>query len=71
MAMVISQGEPYFCSSLVHDVLESNLKDFKLDRTGNIVSMGNLDKGVVSKNETDLRRAYELGVNLAIRAGFA
>jgi len=71
VAMVISQGEPYFCSSLVHEVLESNLKDFRLERAGNIVSMNNLEKGAVSKNKEELKKAFDLGVNLAIRAGFA
>jgi len=71
VAMVISQGEPYFCSSLVHEVLESNLKDFRLDRAGNIVSMNNLEKGAVSNNTEELARAFDLGVNLAIRAGFS
>jgi multimeric flavodoxin WrbA len=68
VAMVISQGEPFFCSSLVYEVLENNLKDFNLKRAGNVVSMDNLEKGEVAKKKDDLKKAFELGVNLAIKA---
>jgi multimeric flavodoxin WrbA len=71
VAMVVSQGEPYFCSSLVYEVLESNLKDFRLKRAGNIISMNNLEKGEVGKREEDLKSAFDLGVKLAIMAGYA
>ena len=71
VAMVISQGEPYFCSSLVYEVLENNLKDFKLNRAGNIISMNNLDRGEVEKRKEDLKKAFDLGVQLAIIAGYA
>lgn len=69
VAMVISQGEPYFCSSLVYDVLESNLNDFRLKRAGNIISMDNLEQGEVAKRAEDLTRAFDLGVKLAIMTG--
>ncbi len=71
VAMVINQGEPYFCSSLVHEVLENNLKDFKLLRAGNIISVNNLAKGDAGKNAEDLKKAFDLGVQLAIAAGCA
>ena len=67
VAMVISQGEPFFCSSLVYEVLENNLKDFKLKRAGNIISMDNLEKGEVAKNKEDLQKAFDLGIKLATR----
>ena len=70
VASVISQGEPYFCSSLVYEVLENNLNDFKLKRVGNIVSMSNLDKGEVAKRKEDLNKAFDLGIQLAIIAGY-
>jgi hypothetical protein len=69
--MVISQGEPFFCSSLVYEVLENNLKDFNLKRAGNVISMDNLEEGEVAKRKDDLKKAFELGVNLAIIAGYA
>jgi hypothetical protein len=69
--MIISQGEPYFCSSLVYEVLENNLKDFRLERAGNVVSMDNLEKGQVAEKEADLKKAFDLGVKLAIMCGFA
>lgn len=71
VAMVINQGEPYFCSSLVYEVLENNLKDFKLLRAGNIISVNNLAKGDAGKNTEDLKKAFDLGVKLAIATGYA
>ena len=71
VAMVISQGEHFFCSSLVYEVLENNLKDFRLKRAGNIISMDNLEKGEVAKRKDDLEKAFDLGVKLAIMSGSA
>ena len=65
-AVVISQGEPFFCSSLVYEVLENNLNDFKLQRVGNIVSMGNAERGEVAEKKEDLRKAFDLGVHLGM-----
>lgn len=70
-AMVISQGDPYFCSSLVHDVLENNLKDFGLLSAGSVISMSNLEKGDAGKNKEDIKKAFNLGIQLAITAGHA
>jgi len=70
-AMVISQGESYFCSPLVYEVLLNNLHDFRLDLAGNIVSLGNLEKGQVAGREQDLGNAFDLGVKLAVMACFA
>jgi len=66
VAMVLSQGEPFFCSSLVYEVLENNLNDFRLERVGNIISLGNTEKGEVAERKEDLKKAFELGVKLAI-----
>ena len=63
--IVISQGEPFFCSSLVYDVLQNNLIDFGLEGAGNIISMGNFKKGDVAGNENDLEKAFKLGLRLA------
>ena len=68
-AVVISQGEPFFCSSLVYEVLENNLNDFKLQRMGNIISMGNAEKGEVADKKEDLKKAFDLGVHLGVSAG--
>jgi multimeric flavodoxin WrbA len=65
-AVVITQGEPYFCSSLVYDTLISNLHDFRLHLAGNIVSLGNLEKGRVADRKQDLKNAFDLGVQLAV-----
>ena len=71
VALVINQGEPYFCSSLVYEVLENNAKDFKLKRAGNIISMDNPAQGDAGKKKDDLKKAFDLGVQLAIAAGHA
>jgi multimeric flavodoxin WrbA len=70
-AVVISQGEPYFCSPLVYETLISNLHDFRLHLAGNVVSLGNLEKGQVADRKQDLKNAFDLGVQLAVMAGFA
>ena len=70
-AMVISQGEPYFCSPLVYEVLISNLHDFRLNLAGNTISLGNTEKGEVAGREQDLGNAFDLGVQLAVMADFA
>ena len=70
-AVVISQGEPYFCSPLVYETLISNLHDFRLHLAGNVVSLGNLEKGQVADKKQDLKNAFDLGVKLAVMAGCA
>ena len=70
VAMVISQGDPFFSSPLVHMVLERNLRDFRLKLAGDVISLGNLDKQSVAERAEDLQKAFELGVKLAIGSGF-
>jgi len=70
-AMVISQGDPYFSSALVHEVLERNLNDFKLRRIGDVISMENLMKGAVAKREEDLKKAFDLGAKLVTWSGMS
>ncbi|MBW1853348.1 MAG: flavodoxin family protein [Deltaproteobacteria bacterium] len=62
--VVISQGDPFFSSSLVYMVLEKNLNDFRLRRIGDVISRGNLDEGAVAGKEEDLTKAFDLGVKL-------
>ena len=68
-AMVISQGEKHFCSSLVYEVLINNLRDFRLKNVGNVVSMGNLSSGEAAEKTADLDKAFNLGELLAIQNG--
>ena len=70
-AVVISQGEPYFCSPMVYETLISNLHDFRLQLAGNVISLGNLEKGQVADRKQDLKNAFDLGVKLAVMDGFA
>lgn len=69
-AMVISQGDPFFSSPLVHMVLERNLRDFRLKLVGDVMSMGNLQKQDVAAKAEDLQRAFDLGTKLATWSGF-
>jgi multimeric flavodoxin WrbA len=69
-AIVISQGDPFFSSPLVHMVLERNLRDFRLKLVGDIISMGNLQKQDVAAKAEDLQRAFDLGAKLATWSGF-
>ncbi len=68
-AMVISQGEKHFCSSLVYEVLINNLRDFRLKNVGNVVSMGNLSSGEAAEKTADLDKAFNLGELLVIQNG--
>ena len=69
-AMVISQGDPFFSSPLVHMVLERNLRDFRLKLVGDVISSGNLQKQDVAAKAEDLQKAFELGAKLATWSGF-
>ena len=68
-AIVISQGDPIFSSSLVHAVLERNLMDFGLRRVGDIISSGNMMPGDAAKKQADLEKAFQLGAALYTMAG--
>ena len=63
-AVVISQGEPSFCSGLAHEVLDRNFNDFTLKKVGDVTSVGNIVKGDVAGKEEDLKKALALGMNL-------
>jgi multimeric flavodoxin WrbA len=69
-AMVISQGDPFFSSPLVHMVLERNLRDFRLKLVGDVISTGNLQKQDVAAKAEDLQKAFDLGAKLATWSGF-
>lgn len=64
-ALVISQGDPTFSSSLVFSVLERNLIDFKMIRVGEVISLGNAQIGAVKEKNHDLEAAFRLGRILA------
>jgi multimeric flavodoxin WrbA len=68
-AMVFTQGDPFFSSALVHEVLERNLVDFRIRRVGDVMSIGNLKKGVVADKKDELKKAFDLGVKLASFSG--
>ena len=68
-AMVISQGDPIFSSSLVHAVLERNFIDFGLRRVGDVTSSGNMLPGDAAKKQADLEKAFQLGAALYTMAG--
>ncbi len=63
-AIVISQGDPFFSSSLVYMVLEKNLHDFRIARVGDVISRSNLKPKAVLEKKDDLEKAFDLGVKL-------
>lgn len=69
VAIVISQGDPFFSSSLVYMVLEKNFHDFKLVKVSDVISRSNLEEQSVMKKEEDLKKAFELGVQLVSGSG--
>jgi multimeric flavodoxin WrbA len=68
-AIVISQGDPVFSSSLVHEVLERNLIDLGIRRVGDVISRGNMGPQDVRSKKDDLEKAFQLGVNLVTMTG--
>jgi multimeric flavodoxin WrbA len=68
-AIVISQGDPIFSSSLVHAVLERNLLDFGIRRVGDLISRGNMMPGDAAKKPEDMAKAFQLGAALATMKG--
>jgi multimeric flavodoxin WrbA len=68
-AIVISQGDPFFSSSFVYMTLEKNLNDFRLIRIGDVISRANLEEKSVLKKEEDLKKAFDLGVQLSTWSG--
>ena len=63
--MVISQGDfSPSASALLLRVLDSNLKDFQLKKTGEVFSTGNLEKAQVKNKEHDLQLAFNIGQQL-------
>jgi multimeric flavodoxin WrbA len=69
-AIVISQGDPLFSSSLVYEVMKCNLDDFGLKRVGDVISRENLLKGAVAEKDHDLQAAFDVGVLLATSSGW-
>jgi len=64
---VISQGDPWPSSSaLVMKILDDNLKDLKLVKVGEILSMSNLHRAQVKEKKEDLDLAFAQGVKLAV-----
>ena len=64
--MVVSQGDfSPSASALLLRVLDSNIKDFKLKKAGEVFSTGNLEKAQVKNNENDLTLAFTIGQRLA------
>ncbi len=64
---VITQGDfSPSSSSLVFMVLDSNLRDFQLQKVGEVISTGNLHHIKVKDKKEDLQAAYDTGVRLGM-----
>jgi len=68
-ALVVSQGDPGFSSSLVFEVLERNLIDMGIRRVGDVISRCNMAPGDAAQKEDDLAGAFALGAALFTTAG--
>jgi multimeric flavodoxin WrbA len=67
--MVVSQGDPWPTSSaLVLKILDDNIKDFQMKKTGEVFSMFNLELDSVRTKKDDLDQAFATGVRLAMAA---
>jgi multimeric flavodoxin WrbA len=67
--MVVSQGDPWpTSSSLVLKILDDNIKDFQMKKTGEVFSMFNLELDSVRTKKDDLDQAFATGVRLAMAA---
>lgn len=65
-AAVVSQGDfSPSASALILRALDSNIRDFKMKKIGEILSTGNLEKGGVQHHAHDLDLAFSLGQRLA------
>ncbi|MFC1592339.1 flavodoxin family protein [Thermodesulfobacteriota bacterium] len=65
--MVVSQGDfSPSASALVLRCLDSNIKDFRLKKIGEVFSTGNLERAAVKQKEADLQQAFARGVRLAV-----
>jgi multimeric flavodoxin WrbA len=65
-AVVVSQGDfSPTQSALVLRAVDSNLKDFKLKKVGEVLSTGNLEKAAVKDKPYDLDLAFSIGARLA------
>jgi len=67
--LVVSQGDPWpTSSSLVLKILDDNIKDFQMKKTGEVFSMFNLELDSVRTKKSDLDQAFATGVRLAMAA---
>lgn len=63
---IVSQGDfSPSSSALVLMVLDANIRDFQLQKAGEMLSTGNLQRAQVREKQADLDQAYGLGVRLA------
>lgn len=64
--IVVSQGDPWPSSSaLALKILDDNIKDFQLRKTGEVFSMGNIQRAAVKDKKEDLEWAFAMGARLA------
>jgi multimeric flavodoxin WrbA len=63
--IVMSQGDPWPSSSaLAIKILDDNIKDFQMRKTGEVFSMSNIERGLVKDKPVDLELAFAAGVKL-------
>ncbi|RMF97781.1 MAG: flavodoxin family protein [Candidatus Schekmanbacteria bacterium] len=66
VASVVSQGDPMaYSGALAIQVLAINFTDLMMKYVGDLLSTGNIKRGMAAEREDELKRAFELGVRIA------
>jgi len=67
---IVSQGDfSPSSSALALMVLDANIRDFHLQKVGELLSTGNLQRAQVREKPADLSQAFDIGVRLAQACG--
>ncbi len=65
--IVMSQGDPWPSSSaLAIKILDDNIKDFQMRKTGEVFSMSNIERALVKNKKPDLDLAFAAGEKLVL-----
>ncbi len=64
-ASVVSQGDPMaYSGALAIQVLAINITDLMMKYVGDVLSTGNIKRGMVAEREEELKKAFSLGVRI-------
>ena len=64
-ASVVSQGDPMaYSGALAIQVLAINFTDLMMTYVGDVLSTGNIKRGMVAERKDELKKAFALGVRM-------